>query len=508
MSYFCIDAFYKSLRHIFHHGTTLYPSLHRRIDITDSDSVVWIESSEDGSKSQVTRPLIARSRPMYIERLRNIRPAVVEPLVSAARETGGVWEKLPLSAWSIEEIPGPNITDKDTILTFAQMTANAYIPEPNKGDWRDIGGFNKSFPFGWEEDGIRGHIYTNPDSSIVVIAFKGTSRALWDGTGTTKNDKDNDNLFFGCCCGQGSYFYRHVCDCNTGTYTCNMPCLRDKMRQENRYYAAVKHLYSNVTTLYPDAEVWLAGHSLGGALSGLLGLTYGRPAVTFEAIPDALPAGRLGLPFPPGSDPGQPQARENTGAFHFGITSDPVYLGTCNGATASCSFAGYALESACHTGMECVYDVVKDWGWRVWIGTHGIDKVIDNVIKKYDTVPECKYTPECKDCAQWKETEDEYTTTSSQPTSTRTRTRTSTCKTPGWWGCLDETTTSLSISTSSTTTTSTTSCKTHRWLGWGCKDKDSTTALAGSVIYHFTPTQTLSVTSTTRVSTSGALEKS
>jgi lipase ATG15 len=127
-----------------------------------------------------------------------------------------------------------------------------------------------------------------------------------------------------------------------------MPCLRDKMREENRYYAAVKNLYSNVTTLYPDAEVWLAGHSLGGALSGLLGLTYRRPAVTFEAIPDALPASRLGLPFPPGSDPGRPPARTNTGAYHFGITSDPVYLGTCNGATSSCSFYGYALESACH----------------------------------------------------------------------------------------------------------------------------------------------------------------
>ena len=242
------------------------------------------------------------------------------------------------------------------------------------------------------------------------------------------------------------------------TYECNMPCLREKMRAENRYYAAVKHLYSNVTTLYPDAEIWLAGHSLGGALSGLLGLTYGRPAVTFEAIPDALPARRLGLPFPPGEDPDRPQARRNTGNFHFGITSDPVYLGTCNGATASCSFAGYALESACHTGMECVYDVVKDWGWRVWIGTHSIDKVIDNVIKKYDTVPKCRFTPDCVDCAQWKEKEGDLTTTSSRETTTRTRSRTSTCRTPGWWGCLDEkttTTTGLKSSMSSVTATTT-----------------------------------------------------
>ena len=161
---------------------------------------------------------------MSIERLRDIRPSVVEPLVSEARQTAGVWENMPISAWTIDEISGPNVTDKDTVLTFAQMAANAYHPEPNKGDWRDIGGFNDSFPFGWEEDGIRGHIYANPDSLIVVIAFKGTSRAFWDGKGTTKNDKDNDNLFFGCCCGQGSYFYCYVCDCNTGTYTCTVAC--------------------------------------------------------------------------------------------------------------------------------------------------------------------------------------------------------------------------------------------------------------------------------------------
>ncbi|KKY39409.1 putative autophagy protein atg15 [Diaporthe ampelina] len=134
----------------------------------------------------------------------------------------------------------------------------------------------------------------------------------------------------------------------------------------------------------------------------MLGLTYGLPVVTFEAVPDALPASRLGLPVPPGADPSNPQTREYTGAYHFGHTADPVYIGTCNGATASCSYGGYALESACHTGRECVYDVVADKGWRVGIGTHKIRSVINDVILKYDEVPECKYTPECRDCANWK----------------------------------------------------------------------------------------------------------
>lgn len=173
------------------------------------------------------------------------------------------------------------------------------------------------------------------------------------------------------------------------------------------------------------------------------------------------------MPVPPGARQDIPQARQNTGAFHFGHTADPVYIGTCHGATASCSFAGYALESACHTGQECVYDVVADKGWRVGIGTHRIRSVINDVILQYDDVPQCVSTPECRDCAKWKMYESngtEMTTTSLPSTTSTTRTRTETCKTPGWWGCLDETTATTSMSITSTST-----CETPGWFG--CKDK-------------------------------------
>jgi lipase ATG15 len=292
---------------------------------------------------------------------------------------------------------------------------------------------------------------------------------VFDGEGTTTNDKVNDNLFFSCCCAQqGPWTWHQVCDCATGPYQCNNTCVVQALHEENRYYQAARELYANVTELYPNSNVWITGHSLGGAVSSFLGLTYGVPVVTFQAVPEALAAGRLGLPVPPGINPDIPQTREYTGAYHFGHTADPIYIGTCNGATASCSFGGYALETVCHTGFECVYDTVGDKGWRVGIGTHKIRAVIRDVILKYDTVPECKRKPECRDCDSWTMYESngtETTTTSatSSPTSTsKTRTRTETCKTPGWWGCLDETTTATGTRTSevTTTTTSTTTCHT------------------------------------------------
>lgn len=427
-------------------------------------------------------------------------------MVAMSRQQGYVSVLSP-DAWITDDIPGPNVTDKETILSLALMAANAYVEKPGQADWEDVGTpFNRSADFGWEGDGLRGHVWADESNSTIVIGLKGTSLAVFDGDGTTTNDKVNDNLFFGCCCGQQApWTVRPACDCATGTYSCNNTCVSQALRDENRYYQAARELYANVTELYPDSNVWLTGHSLGGAVSSLLGLTYGLPAVTFEAVPEALPAGRLGLPVPPGADPYAPQTRQFTGAFHVGHTADPVYIGTCHGVTASCTFGGYALETACHTGYECVYDVVAEKGWRVGIGTHKIRVVIHDVLMAYDTVPECKFTPECRDCANWKMYESngtETTTSSSSSTSTKTRTRTETCKTPGWWGCLDETTTtspaSTTTTTTSTTTTTTTTCKTPGWFG--CKDKTTTTLPVTSPSSAL-PTMT---TSSTRASTTSS----
>ncbi|PBP18494.1 autophagy related lipase [Diplocarpon rosae] len=466
-----------TLRHVFHHGDLNRPAVHRRLDIPKTSPGLWIES-EDGNIEEVSRPLVVRTSPMKIHRLKDTRPSVVDPMVAAAREYSQVWASLP-EVWTMDEVEGPDVTSMETILTFAQMAANAYVEKPDTGDWKDVhGGFNRTndVGFGWDSDGLRGYLYANEDNSTIVIGLKGTTLAIWDGDGTTTNDKENDNLFFSCCCGQqGSSFYRQT-----------------SLKKENRYYAAARTLYGNVTAMYPGAEVWMSGHSLGGSVSAMIGLTYGKPVLTFQAVPDALPANRLGLPVPPGVDPDRPGQREYTGAFHFGQNADPIYMGTCNGATASCSYAGYALESACHTGRECVFDVVNSNGTRVSIITHKIIYVIENVLKRWTKAPECKFTSECYDCPLWKEVTGNVTGTSTLPssTSTKVRTRTSTCQTPGWWGCLDETTTASGPTTSTSTTTTSTSTSTCKTPGWfGCKD-ETTTIRSSSSTSPFTPTKT------------------
>ncbi|KAI1107238.1 alpha/beta-hydrolase [Jackrogersella minutella] len=489
-----------TLRHIFHHGTYRHPGLHRKKDIVESEAEVWL-AGEDGHEAERIMPLKAKSQPRKIERLVDRRPSTVDPLVAEARQRGYVIASEP-SAWTVDEVLGPNVADKETVLTMALVASDAYVENPALPDWDEVGEpFNRSADFGWETDGLRGHIWGDETNSTIIIGLKGTSPAVFDGEGTTTNDKINDNLFFSCCCAQqGQWSWHQVCDCASSTYSCNNTCVKKALRDENRYYQAARELYANVTEIYPESNIWIAGHSLGGAVSSLLGLTYGLPVVTFEAVPEALAAGRLALPVPPHANPEFPQTREYTGAYHFGHTADPIYIGTCNGATASCSFAGYALETACHTGYECVYDTVADHGWRVGISTHKIRSVINDVIRKYDDVPECRFTPECRDCANWKMYESnstESTTSSSSSTTTKTRTRTATCQTPGWWGCLDETTATATATSTSSSSTST--CKTPGWFG--CKDETTTTSITTTT--SSSTTTTSSTTSSTTCETPG-----
>ncbi|PHH62430.1 hypothetical protein CDD81_7149 [Ophiocordyceps australis] len=489
-----------TLRQIYHHGTSRHPELHRRRSVAHRDvpDRVFLAADQDYPEYELPPQLRAKSRAQKMERLVDRRPSVVDALVAQSRRNGFA-AALDASAWTLEAISAPDVTEKSTVLSLAYMAADAYVAEEGQGEWEDVGRpFNRSADFGWQSDGLRGHIWADANNSTVVIGLKGTTPAVFDGDGTTTNDKVNDNLFFSCCCAQqGQWTWHQVCDCATNTYSCNNTCVVRALQRENRYYTAARELYANVTELYPNSEIWLTGHSLGGAVSSFVGLTYGLPTVTFEAVPEALAASRLGLPVPPGYNAKAPQTREFTGAFHFGHTADPIYIGTCNGATASCSFAGYALETTCHTGKECVWDVVADKGWRVGIGTHKIRSVIQDVILAYDEVPKCKSTPECRDCGLWKMYEDHgsVTSTSKIPSSTTSwsRTRTSTCQTPGWFGCLDETTTgptATPTTSSSTSSSSTSTCETPGWF-W-CKDKTTSTT---------TTTTTSTSTSTTSTTT-------
>ena len=479
-----------TLRHTFAQGLFEHPHLHGRLDVKPAQLTAAAARLEQDDSEDGVGPLYARSSPLTIQRLANRRISDVTSTMAVAKQQG-TSPYSAVSEWAMDSVPGPNVTDRDTVLNMALMAANAYNENREDSEWTDAKApFNLSLSFGWQKDSLRGHVFADDTNSTIVISIKGTSAAVFDGAGTTTNDKVNDNLFFSCCCGQGGhYLWLKVCSCMASSFTCNESCLLSALKDKSRYYYAALELYGNITDLYPDANVWLTGHSLGGSIASLLGLTFGLPVVTFEAVPDALPASRLGLPTPPGYAKNIHQTRQYTGAYHFGHTADPVYMGTCNAATSACTLGFYAMESVCHTGHRCVWDPVGDWKWRVSLTTHKIRSSIADVYTVYDTLPTCEQDTECYDCGAWKYFRGNGSEGTAPPTSSTTSTsytRTETCKTPGWWGCLDETTTT---STTSTTTFTTTTCSSYGWFG-NCLDPITTTVTSATTLpAHVAPHQ-------------------
>lgn len=445
------------LRQVIHHGAGQPGPRARRLDVT-ADRVVQAEAAGHFGPFIVKKAPVTIERPSKIHRYDGQRP---------------MWSGLS-PIWVAEDIAGPDIEDKETIISLASMSEDAYKPGPDDPEWMDVDeNYNSSVPFGWDDSGIRGHVFSDDSNSTIILSIKGTTVAMFEGNGTSGHDKENDNLFGSCCCGQGgSYWWKQSCDCMTSTYSCDDKCVREELRKPNRYYLATVELYEEVLRIYPGANIITTGHSLGGVLASLIGLQHGIPAVSFEAYPQAMAAKRLGLPAAGDVAP----LRKNTGGFHFGHTADPVYMGSCNGFSSFCSIGGYAFETLCHTGKRCAYDVVKDWGWKQSTSTHRLRYAIENVYEKYDKAATCiDEDVTCVDCLLWKFEDGTHTKPATTSTATSTspiRTRTTTCQTPGWWGCRDETSTSATATATatsdpvitSTSKTSTSTCKTVRKL--------------------------------------------
>jgi putative lipase involved disintegration of autophagic bodies len=153
--------------------------------------------------------------------------------------------------------------------------------------------------------------------------------------------------------------------------------------------------------MYPNSRIWLTGHSLGGSLAALIGVTFGTPVVAFEAPAEKLAAQRLHLPSPPST-------QHITHVYH---TADPIPQGTCTGVASTCALGGYALETRCHLGRVIRYDTVTKLGWAVDIRTHGIAQIVEKLLGedwepaleggKGREVPDFFEEEDCVDCFNW-----------------------------------------------------------------------------------------------------------
>ncbi|KAF4613685.1 hypothetical protein D9613_007836 [Agrocybe pediades] len=378
----------------------------RHLHAVDASSahVVFSDVSPEKLNTLSALDSSTSTKPSYSvrpRRTRTYRPSSYAAHVRARMRSLELGESEKLE-WEEDEIEGPDVESRETLLELAKMTNNAYV-EPEDPAWYDLNGrWNISLPFGWEpeSDGFRGHVFATPDNKTVVISIKGTSAGLFGGGGpTAKKDKLNDNLLFSCCCARVDWTWTTVCGCYRGGWKCDQTCLEDALISDSLFYPIGTNLYNNVTYMFPDANIWMIGHSLGGALASLVGITFGVPVVTFEAPGERLAATRLHLPSPPST-------HHVTHVWH---TADPIAMGICNGVLSSCALGGYAMETACHLGKTIVYDTVSNASWTVDIRTHGIVNVIEKLlaepwpfsVEQGREVPEPVPQKDCVECFSW-----------------------------------------------------------------------------------------------------------
>ncbi|KAI9350140.1 Alpha/Beta hydrolase protein [Obelidium mucronatum] len=297
----------------------------------------------------------------------------------------------------------PNASDPTTVLALGRITSTSYAEPGGKG-WIDVPPYNLSDRFGWTSDGIRGYVFADDSRDMLVIALKGTSLSvpIVGGGPTAPRDKFNDNMMFSCCCGKVSSSWQPVCDCaDSGTSTCDMSCLYNSASFSNSYFNLANTIYMAVSLWYPASKtIWLTGHSLGGSLASLVGLTHDLPVLAYEAPGDFMYALRIGL-IPddgPRHIPDYTSFLASLQTYHIGNWKDPIYMGECVTSGSLCWIVGYALESKCHAGYKCVYE---GNGPALDINYHSIDRVISEFLVQWDHVPECKVQPQCDECGAW-----------------------------------------------------------------------------------------------------------
>ena len=258
--------------------------------------------------------------------------------------------------------------DVETLLSLARMCSNAYVDDQTSpSQWIPVPPFHNNITIGdHTSDGLRGYVFGTSSNSVdgdedignlMIIAIKGTSTTFFGlPTGyTSRRDKIEDNLMFSCCCGAVDQTWWPICNCHqpakllgSDDKVCDMQCMRAEGDHPDSYINIALKIYEQVKQMYPQSQVWFTGHSLGGAVSALAAVRVGVPAITFESPGEKMFFRKMQW------------AKKTQNAedmiWHFGVSSDPIFTGSCQGVYSACYLNGYAMESQCHLGNVCTID--------------------------------------------------------------------------------------------------------------------------------------------------------
>lgn len=276
----------------------------------------------------------------------------------------------------------PDITNKTIILSLAELSSNAYQSPvlQNTTSWKNstnIWTFRDSY--GWNVDGLRGHIFKHRFLPIITIAVKGTSL-------NSQKDKESANL---------------ICSCNCCFGNCTNACDKEKLVESlpNMYLSLLLETFQETKKKYPGYSIWYTGHSMGSVIASMAAVSTCNPSVGFSAPGEQLFSDRIGLEH-------KCNDQHKLTVHHIGYYKDPIFTGKCGWM---CWAVGYNMDSQCHHGTECFYkdiensddddkyrNEMKSLGSPL-IYKHTINFLIDKLISKQETVPKCVPVENCSE---------------------------------------------------------------------------------------------------------------
>lgn len=163
----------------------------------------------------------------------------------------------------------------------------------------------------------------------LVLAIKGTSlNILGFKLGeTSTNDKEIVNIMFNTC--------RRRSERNNCLY------LKKIAFDKLRYLYDLQIIMNSIIQLYPNKNIILTGHSLGGALASLLSMIYKYKCIPFASPGEEYFSRLLNL------------SKSDSKIFHYGMCNDSIYTGKCD---KLCKILGYQINTKKHSGrVYCIH---------------------------------------------------------------------------------------------------------------------------------------------------------
>jgi lipase ATG15 len=138
------------------------------------DNAAYIGNDEEDRVA--CRPLRLRRRHAQIYRLAESNSLLWENNSPANLRNVHSESDAVTHEWRLEHVSEPDVSDKETVLSLAKMSSNAYLLDESAPDWLNLSaGFNLSLGFGWQDNRLRGNVFADAENSTAVIAIKGTS---------------------------------------------------------------------------------------------------------------------------------------------------------------------------------------------------------------------------------------------------------------------------------------------------------------------------------------------